>query len=133
MKEIGAQLISRAWRKVDIKLSVGPDLHILRWRRRWCIDEVLFDDRRIAISSGWLGRESIFGLEVKAPSGEVQRLLLSIDPETDWTDWKGTGRPCGVRLESADTALIAIGSLGPDRTEPFKKLFDRAAASIGLS
>jgi hypothetical protein len=133
MAELEASLISRDWRKVDIKLRVGDDLHVLRWRRRWFIDEVLFDDRRVATTSGMFGRESIFGLEVKAPTGDARRLLFSIDTQSDWTDWEGSGRPRGVRLETADAALLAIGSLGPDRTEPFKKLFDRAVEAIGLS
>lgn len=133
MAGIEASLISRAWRKVDVKLRVGEDLHILRWRRHWFIDEVLFDDRRVATSSGLFGRESIFGLEVKTPSGAPQRLLFSIDPEADWMDWSGSSRPQGVRLETADAALLAVGSLGPDRAEPFRKLYDRAVEAIGLS
>ncbi len=133
MADITAHLISRAWRRVDIKMNISGDMHLLRWRRRWFIDEVLFDDRRVATSAGLFGREALFGMEVKAPSGEAMRLLLSIDPESDWTDWTGSGRPRGVRLETADNALVAIGSLGPDRTEPFKKLFDRAIEAVGLS
>ncbi len=133
MTEISASLLSRRWRRVDIKVSVGSELHVLRWRRSWLVDEVLFDDRRVATSNGLFNRESIFGLNVKTPSGEETRLLLSIDPETDWTDWQGSGRPRGVRLETADVALIAIGSLGPDRVEPFRKLFDRAIEAAGLS
>ncbi len=133
MSEISADLVSRRWRRVDIKVKVGGELHLLRWRRSWFVDEVLFDDRRVAASSGLFGRETIFGLHVKTPAGDETRLLLSIDPEADWTDWSGTGRPGGVRLETADGALLAIGTLGPDRTEPFQKLFDRAIEAIGLS
>ena len=130
---IRAELISRAWRRVDIKVSIGDDLHLLRWRRGWFVDEVLFDDRRVATSTGLFGREASFGLEVKTPAEETVRLLLSIDADPDWNDWEGSSRPRGVRLETAENALIAIGSLGPDRTEPFRKLFDRAVEAIGLS
>ena len=133
MTELTASLLSRRWRRVDIKVNVGGELHVLRWRRGWLVDEVLFDDRRVATSSGLFNRESIFGLNVKTPAGEETRLLLSIDPEADWTDWQGSSRPRGVRLETADVALIAMGSLGPDRAEPFRKLFDRAIEAAGLS
>ena len=133
MAEISAQLIARAWRRVDVKLSIDGELHVLRWRRGWFVDEVLFDDRRVATSTGLFGRDAIFGLNIKVPDGPEAKLLFSIDPEADWMDWSGSSRPSGVRLESADDVLIAMGSLGPDRTEPFKKLFDRAIAAVGLS
>ncbi len=133
MANISAELIARAWRRVDVKLNIDGELHVLRWRRGWFVDEVLFDERRVATSTGFLGRDTIFGLNIKTPNDGEARLLFSIDPEDDWMDWSGSSRPSGVRLETADDALIAIGSLGPDRTEPFKGLFDRAIAAVGLS
>lgn len=133
MAQFSAHLISRAWRRVDIKLSVEGDIHVLRWRRGWFIDEVLFDDRRVATSTGLFGRESIYGLSVKSADDVETRLLLTIDPEAAWNDWTDTGRPRGVRLETADEALIAFGSLGPDRAEPFRQLYDQAISALGLS
>ena len=133
MTTISAELITRAWRRIDVKLTIDGELHVLRWRRGWLVDEVLFDERRVATSIGLWGRDAIFGLNIKTPDGGEARMLLSIDPEADWTDWSGSSRPSGVRLETADDALIAVGSLGPDRTEPFKRLFDRAIAAAGLS
>lgn len=130
--DINATLINRAWRRVDIKICVGEQMHVLRWRRGWFIDEVLFDERRVATSSGLFGRDTIFGMNIKVPSGEETRLLLTIDPESDWTDWEGTGRPRGVRLETAGDTLFATGSL-KDRAETFKALFDRAVEAVGLS
>jgi len=130
---ISASLLHRAWRKVDIKLSIDGDMHILRWRRGWFVDEVLFDDRRVATSSGLFDRETIFGLNVKVGDDAGTRLLLSIDTAEAWNDWSGEWKPRGVRLETADEALIAFGSLGPDRMAPFRQLYDEAIKTIGLA
>jgi len=129
---IAAELISRAWRKVDVKLSVDGELHVLRWRRGWFVDEVLFDDRRVAAATGLFSRESVFGLDIRADDGNAVRLLFKIDAAPDWNDWTGEMRPRGVRLETADHALVAVGSLGPDRAEPFRRLYDRAVKALGL-
>ena len=118
---------------MDIKLSLDDEMHILRWRRGWFVDEVLFDDRRVATSTGLFGRETIFGLGVKTDAGEEVRLLFTIDPEESWSDWTGEGRPRGVRLETADQALVSFGSLGPGYAEPFRQLYDRAIKAFGLS
>jgi len=133
MTVISASILQRAWRKIDIKISVGGDMHILRWRRGWFVDEVLFDDRRVATATGLFGRETIYGLNIEIDDENAAKLILMIDPGEDWHDWSGEMRPRGVRLESADEALIAFGSLGPDRAEPFRQLYDRAIKTIGLS
>ena len=132
MTEIAASLLNRAWRKVDIKLSIGGAMHILRWRRGWFSDEVLFDERRVAATTGLFSRETIYGLEIDAGDGAGVRFLLMVDPSPDWTDWSGDAKPGGVRLETADTVLIAQGTHGPDRIEPFRKLYDRAIKAMGL-
>lgn len=129
MTTLSAALLSRAWRKVDVKLAIDGDLHVLRWRRGWFADKVLFDDRRVATAAGVFSRESIFGLDIAAGDGGV-RLVFMIDADADWN---GAMRPRGVRLESAEEELIAVGSLGPDRWEPFRQLYDRAVKAIGLS
>ncbi|MEM8770116.1 MAG: hypothetical protein AAGD92_00580 [Pseudomonadota bacterium] len=128
-----ASLLQRAWRKVDIKLLIGDEMHIVRWRRRWLFDEVLFDDRRVATVRGLFSRETIFGLDMALGEGARLPLVLMIDPEAGWDDWLGEGRPRGVRLESADSALLAFGSLGADPAEPFRRLYDRAIKAFGLS
>ncbi len=130
---VTATLLSRAWRKVDIKLSIDDDMHVLRWRRGWFIDEVLFDDRRVATSKGLFGRESIFGLDLDAGDGVKVKLLMIIDGSTQSDSWTGEMLPPGVRLETAQETLIAAGSLGSDRAEPFRELYDRAIKVIGLS
>ena len=133
MSDITASLLQRAWRKVDVKLSIGGEMHILRWRRGLFIDEVLFDDRRVATAAGLFNRETIYGLSIDAGEGREVKLVLMIDPQPDWTNWSGDQRPRGLRLASAAAALIAVGSLGPDRVEPFRQLYDRAIKVFGLS
>ena len=132
MTEITASLLTRAWRKVDIKLAIGGDMHILRWRRGWFVDEVLFDDRRVATATGLFSREGIFGLEIDAREAGAVKLVLMIDAAPDWNDWTGDSKPRGVRLETADRALIAVGGCGADRIEPFRQLYDRAVKAMGL-
>lgn len=132
MTAIVADLVLRAWRRVDIKLSIDSELHVLRWRRRLFADEVLFDERQIATATGLFDRDGLFGLNVRSSSGEETRLLFSVDAKPDWMDWSGDMRPRGVRLETADAPLIAVGSLGPDRMEPFRRAFDRAVKAMGL-
>jgi len=97
------------------------------------VDEVLFDDRRVATSDGLFGRETIFGLGVKTKAEEEIRLLFTLDPEESWSDWTGEGRPRGVRLETADRVLVEFGTLGPDYSEPFRQLYNRAIKAFGLS
>lgn len=133
MTNISASLLQRAWRKVDFKLSIDGEMHILRWRRGMFVDEVLFDDRRVATAQGLFSREAVFGLDVERRDGGRAKLLLMIDAAADWSDMSGDMRPRGVRLETADDTLVAIGSLGPDRAEPFRQLYDRAIKAIGLS
>lgn len=133
MTELSASLLSRAWRKVDVKLAIEGEMHILRWRRGWFMDEVLFDDRRVATATGVFSRETMFGLDIATDNDGSVRLLFIIDPTPDWNDWSGDMKPRGVRLESASDAVIAIGSLGPDRMQPFRELYDHAIKAMGLS
>lgn len=105
-----ASLISRRWRRVDLKLVVDGELHMLRWRRRTFQDEVLFDDRRVARSEGLFNRDATFGLEVKTATG-AERLLFTVDSDPDYGDWNGSVRPRGVRLETKDKVLVGVGSL----------------------
>ncbi|MEO1135631.1 MAG: hypothetical protein AAFW68_03335 [Pseudomonadota bacterium] len=133
MTDATATLLQRAWRKVDIKLSIGGEMHVLRWRRGIFVDEVLFDDRRVATATGLWNRETIYGLNINNDAGSDIRLVLMVDTQPDWNDWTGEMRPRGVRLETAETPLLAVGSLGPDRAEPFRQLYDRAIKAMGLS
>ncbi len=128
-----AELLKNAWRNVDVKLSIDGDLHVLRWRRGWFFDRVLFDDRVVATSSGLFGRETLYGLDMRTEDDTPLRMLFTIDArESEW-DMSGEGKPRGVRLETADTVLLAHGSLGPDRAEPFRQIYDRAIKALGLA
>lgn len=129
---ISASILNRAWRKVDIKLALDGDMHILRWRRGWFVDEVLFDDRRVATATGLFNREALYGLDLQVGENRNLKLVLLIEA-VGWDDWTGEMKPPGVRLETANDALIAVGSLGPDRAEPFRQLYDRAIKAMGLS
>ncbi|WP_375204940.1 hypothetical protein [Hyphococcus sp.] len=133
MTEFHASLLQRAWRKVDVKLAVDGEMHILRWRRGFFVDEVLFDERRVATAQGLFGRESVFGLDIETPGGARVKFVFMVDAAPDWNDWTGSMRPGGVRLETAERALISVGSLGGERPEPFRELYDRAITALGLS
>ena len=131
---ISADLITRAWRRVDIKLSLGGEMHIISWRRGAFHDEVTFDGRRVAQSSGLFGRDTLFGFVLRDDDGVDRKLLLSIDPKADNWDFSGEMRPRGVRLETADDTLVAFGSLsGVSVSERFQDAFSRAVRSLGLS
>lgn len=128
-----AELLASAWRRVDIKLTLDGAMHLLAWRRRWFHDEVLFDGRRVASAPGVFTREGSFGFEIRRENGETLRLLLTVDPNEDESAWSMSMRPGGVRLETAEEALIATGTLGPPRADAFSDLFSRAAKALGLS
>ncbi|MGF1543211.1 MAG: hypothetical protein ACFB00_01665 [Parvularculaceae bacterium] len=129
---VTAECLTRAWRRADIKLNLDGQMHVLRWRRGPFADEVLFDERCVARSTGLFGRETIYGLAPIAESGEEIRLLLTIDPELDWSDWSGATRIRGVRLETASEVLVAEGSFGPSPVDRFGEFFDRAVKAMGL-
>lgn len=127
-----AELIARRWRQVDVKLVVDGELHMLRWRRRAFHDEVLFDDRRVASAKGLFNRDATFGLEVKTATGS-ERTLFTVDSEPDYSDWNGTSRPRGVRLESKDRVLIGVGSLKEKKPgRGAASAWERAFVDLGL-
>lgn len=130
---IGAELIARQWRRADVKLVINGEMHVLRWRRGWLADEVLFDGRPVARATGLFGRDATFGLSMKTPGDETVRLLFAVDPAPDWDDWTGEMRPRGVRLETAEGPLVAFGSLASRRGASFRAAFERAVRALGLS
>ncbi len=127
---VSAALVSRKPGEATIKLSIDGGLHVLRWRRRLFADEVLFDDRRVAHVMGLFGRDTLYGLAPQTEDGREIRLLLTIDAEPDWNHWSSDGRIGGVRLETADEALIVEGSFKPGATESFAATFERAARAV---
>lgn len=116
-----------------MKLSIDGELHILRWRRGWFVDEVLFDDRRVATSQGLFAREAFFGFDINTGAGGSTKMVLLIDASMAWDEWTGEMRPPGVRLETAAETLIAAGSFDTERPSTFRDLYDRAVKSLGLS
>ncbi|MBT8471536.1 MAG: hypothetical protein HKN14_06630 [Marinicaulis sp.] len=116
-----------------MKLSIDGELHILRWRRGWFVDEVLFDDRRVATSQGLFAREAFFGFDINTGAGGSTKMVLLIDANMAWDEWTGEMRPPGVRLETAAETLIAAGSFDTERPSTFRDLYDRAVKSLGLS
>ncbi|MEL6362901.1 MAG: hypothetical protein AAFR21_17655 [Pseudomonadota bacterium] len=133
MADIHASLINRAWRRVDVKLAIDGDMHVLRWRRGWFSDDVFFDDRRIAQSTGLFGRETMFGLAMKDDNEVEHRMIFTIDTSENAWDWSGEMRPGGVRLETANDTLIAYGTLAPSSRDNFKSMFDKAVKALGLA
>lgn len=124
-----AELIGRKWRAIDIKLVERGAMRVLRWRRGWLNDRLYLDEREIARVGGLFGRETVYGLEL-AGDGAPLRLLLTVDPNQDDWDFTGSGQPRGVRLESANEVLLAIGSLDPTPKTPFLDMFDNAVRAL---
>jgi hypothetical protein len=114
-KRITAELVRADVRNVDIKLVIDGKMHLLAWRRRALEDEVLVNGVRQQRSGGMWGRETVYGLVFgRNEYGEGgERLMLSIDPREDYSDWSGHPRLRGVRLESAEGLLLSFGSLDP--------------------
>lgn len=112
---ITAELVRAEPRRVDIKLVIDGQLHLLAWRRHAFRDDVLMNNVVQRHTSS--RRETVYGLVFgKSPEGEGgERLLLTIDPKPDWNsmDWTGETRIRGVRLESAENLLVSYGSLDP--------------------
>lgn len=132
MNNVSAEVVSCGWRRVDLKLTIDGELHVLRWRRGFIVDEVLFDERRVATSTGLFGRESMFGFDIKGDDGAPTRLLLTIDTQPDYADCNASMAPRGVRLETADAALVAHGSFAPLRARDESSLM-RALRAFGLA
>lgn len=110
-----AELVRADAKNVDIKLVIDGQMHLLAWRRRLVGDEVLVNGVRQQASGGLWGRETVYGLVFgRNEYGEGgERLMLSIDPREDYSDWSGHPRLRGVRLESANGLLLSFGSLDP--------------------
>lgn len=112
---ITAELVRVELKRVDIKLVINGEMHLLAWRRHTFRDEVLVNNVVQQTSKG-ATRETLYGLVFgKEPTGEGgTRVLFTIDPKADWnTDWDGAAKLKGVRLEWAEGVLLSYGSLDP--------------------
>lgn len=128
-----AELVSATLYRVDIKVINGDRMHVLQWRRRLTYDEVLLDGKRNAISYGLFSREHVYGLvfgqDENRKGGE--HVMLILDPRTHY-GVSGKERISGVRVEVAEGALIAFGSLDPKSLEKPKSFSDWMKKSIGM-
>ena len=89
-----AEIVRLSLHQVDIKVVNGEDMHVLQWRRNLLWDEVLLNGKRQAHSSGFFGREKVYGLAFgadEAGRGGTQLMLL-LDPKTAYGNWGGTQR-----------------------------------------
>jgi hypothetical protein len=114
---ITAELVRVEAKKVDIKLVINGEMHLLAWRRHAFHDEVTVNGVRQHESRGIGKRETLYGLVFgKSREGEGGlRLLFTVDPRQDMNtmDWSGHTRLRGVRLESAEGVLMSYGNLDP--------------------
>ncbi|MEL7111078.1 MAG: hypothetical protein AAGL99_17615, partial [Pseudomonadota bacterium] len=103
-----AEIVRLGLHQVDIKIVNGEEMHVLQWRRNLMWDEVLLNGKRQAHSSGFFGREKVYGLVFGADEnnqGGTQVMLL-LDPKTDYTSWSGDQRISGIRLEAKDGPIV---------------------------
>ncbi len=136
---ITAELVRIETKKIDIKLMIDGEMHLLAWRRHAFRDEVLVNGRCQQESRG-VNRETLYGLvfgrkpEVEGPDSGGVRVLFTVDPKEDWSrmDWNGVTRLRGVRLESGDGVLLSYGNLDPRTFEAPKPLSAWVEEAIGL-
>lgn len=114
---ITAELVRVEAKKVDVKLLINGEMHLLAWRRMAFHDEVTVNGVEQARSSALGKRETLYGLVFgKNREGEGGvRVLFTIDPKQDWTsmNWNGEMRLSGVRLEAGEGVLLSYGTLDP--------------------
>ena len=112
-----AEIVRVTHNAADIKIIDGDDMHVMSWRRTLFWDEVLVDGVRQQASRGLWGRETVYGL-VFGRDEEGQgghRVMLTLDPQIhyDWSGENPNGNIRGVRLDAAEGAIAAFGSLDP--------------------
>jgi hypothetical protein len=134
---ITAELVRVEAKKVDVKLLINGEMHLLAWRRLAFRDEVTVNGVQQAQSSGLGGRETVYGLVFgKSREGEGGvRVLFTIDPKPDWTsmNWNGEMRLSGVRLEAGEGVLLAYGTLDPRSFQKPTSLGEWIKKSMGIS
>ena len=129
-----AEIVRLGLHQVDIKIVNGDDMHVLQWRRNLMWDEVLLNGKRQAHSSGFFGREKVYGLVFGADEhgqGGTQVMLL-LDPKTNYGNWDGNQRLSGVRLEAKDGPNVWYGSLDPHALQKPATFSDRMKKTMGM-
>jgi hypothetical protein len=134
---ITAELVRIDAKKIDIKLLIDGEMHLLAWRRYGFYDEVLVNNVRQQESRGFGKRETLYGLIFgKSPEGEGGiRVLFTVDPKQDWAsiDWGGNTRLAGVRLESAEGVLLSYGTLDPRSFKKPESFSEWIKKTMGIS
>lgn len=129
-----AEIVRLGLHQVDIKVVNGDDMHVLQWRRNMLWDEVLLDGKRQAHSSGFFGREKVYGLVFGADEnrqGGTQVMLL-LDPSTEYGNWSNSQRISGIRLESKDGPIVSYGSLDPQALQKPATFADWMKKTMGM-
>lgn len=129
-----AELVRLTGSEVDIKVTNGERMHVLQWRRRLFLDEVLLDGKRQAVSTGFWGREKVYGLvfgrDEMGDGGD--RIMLIIDPRWDENWVSSHSRLSGLRVEASDGPLLVYGTLDPKSLEKPSTFTDWVKKSIGM-
>lgn len=130
-----AEIVRLGLHQVDIKIVNQDAMHVLQWRRNLLWDEVLLDGKRQAHSSGFMGREKVYGLVFGADAdgqGGTQVMLL-LDPSTEYGNWGHSGqRISGIRLESKDGPIVSYGTLDPQALQKPATFADWMKKTMGM-
>lgn len=129
-----AEIVRLGLHQVDIKIVNGEDMHVLQWRRNLMWDEVLLNGKRQAHSSGFFGREKVYGLIFGADEkgqGGTQVMLL-LDPSTEYGNWSNSQRLSGVLLEAKDGPIVSYGSLDPQALQKPATFSDWMKKTMGM-
>lgn len=128
-----AEIVRLGLHHVDIKVVQGEDMHVLQWRRNLLWDEVLLNGKRQAHSSGFTGREKVYGLVFGAneEGRDGTQVMLLIDPTTE-DSWASQSRISGVRLEAKDGPIVSYGTLDPQSLEKPATFADWMKKTMGM-
>ena len=128
-----AEIVRLGLHHVDIKVVQGEDMHVLQWRRNLLWDEVLLNGIRQAHSSGFTGREKVYGLVFGAneEGRDGTQVMLLIDPTTA-DSWASQSRNSGVRLEAKDGPIVSYGTLDPQSLEKPATFADWMKKTMGM-
>lgn len=134
---LAAEFVRVEAKKIDIKLLIDGEMHLLAWRRHAFHDEVLVNNVRQQESRGLGKRETLYGLVFgKSPEGEGGiRVLFTVDPKQDWNtmDWNGATRLSGVRLEAGEGVLLSYGTLDPRSFKQPESFSEWIKKTMGIS
>jgi hypothetical protein len=134
---ITAEIVRIEAKKVDIKLLINGEMHLLAWRRTAFQDEITVNGVQQHLSRGIAGRETLYGLVFgKSKEGEGGvRVLFTIDPKPDWSsiNWSGETRLSGVRLEAGEGVLLSYGTLDPRSFQKPESFSEWIKKTMGIS